>query len=74
MATLEASGGLSAIEKDSLDKAGFELVKQTIEKKQDKSSFCSDFVGIANSGQLDLDRMDDTKTPLARLMRKAATP
>jgi len=74
VATLEASGGLSAIQKDTLDKAALELVKQKIEEEQDKSSFCSDLVGIANSGQLDLDKMDDTKAPLARLMGQAAAP
>ena len=65
---IESEGGLSKAEKEIFDKMAFLMVKNKVEQAGDRKAYCSDAVNVINSGQLDLDKMEETKAPLARVM------
>ncbi len=65
---IESEGGLSKAEKEIFDKMAFLMVKNEVEQAGDGKAYCSDAVNVINSGQLDLDKMEETKASLARVM------
>ena len=65
---VERSGGLSAGEKDVIDRAGFALVEEEVESTSDKSVYCRELVEVIDNGTLDLTRREDTAAALKRIM------
>jgi hypothetical protein len=62
------TGGLSTTERDSLDRFAREIIKNKIEAESNKAAYCSHIKNAINSGHLDLDRQEDTRAALARIM------
>jgi hypothetical protein len=62
------TGGLSATERDSLDRSAREVIKNKIEAESNKTAYCFHMRSAINSGQLDLDRQEDTRAALARII------
>lgn len=59
MSALRLNGDLSKDQKDSLDRAGYKLVKEFIDGEPDPILFCTNVTNVVKSGALDLDRRED---------------
>ena len=70
ISVLRVYGDISSEQKDRLNRAGYKLGKDVVEREPDPKQFCSDLTYVVKSGALDLDRREDLAE--ARTMIRAA--
>lgn len=69
VATLKATGGMSAQEKRQIDRSAFKLLKKEIASQGSKAMYCRQVEDAIGRGVLDLDKRDDTAPRLMRLRK-----
>ena len=65
---IQTEGGLTDREKSAIDKLAFVMVEREVGGSGDTASYCRGATEIINSGQLDLDKMEQTRATLGRVM------
>ena len=65
---IQTEGGLTDREKSAIDKLAFVMVEREVGGSGDTASYCRGATEIINSGQFDLDKMEQTRATLGRVM------
>jgi hypothetical protein len=62
------AGGMSDADRQALDRAAFEAVKESVESEPDRAGYCRNVAEILETGQMDLDKSEGTAPAFRRIM------